>query len=148
MTLTRPVLGACQSFTLTLAALLLAASCCLPLALCRADAELPTTRLGVTRGIVVVLGEPNCASALNLARNAECLVYAQLPNADDVAAARQRADAAGLYGRRIWIDQGSYDQLHLADNLADGLVAVGSAGSCTRKARRSLATKNWSSRFQ
>ncbi len=84
-------------------------------------------RLGVSRGIFVVLGDPQCELAMKLARQKDLLVYVQLPNADAVQAARRAADAAGLYGTRLYIEQGPAAKLHLADNLADALVAVGDA---------------------
>jgi len=82
-------------------------------------------RIGVTRGICVVLGDAGCERALQLADDSELLIYLQLPRAEDVLAAREIADKAGLYGNRIFIEKGSPAKLHLADNLADALIAVG-----------------------
>ncbi len=90
-------------------------------------ADLVLQQIGVSRGLCVVLGEPKCELALKLARETELLIYVQLPRAEDVETARRAADAAGFYGRRVYVDQGPLAKLHLADNLADALVAVGDA---------------------
>ena len=82
-------------------------------------------QIGVTRGICVVLGNAGCERALQLVRQSELLIYLQLPRAEDVQAACRAADEAGLYGNRIFIEKGSLARLHLADNLADALIAVG-----------------------
>ena len=84
-------------------------------------------QIGVTRGICVVLGDVECERALQLARQSELLFYLQLPHAEQVQTACRAADQAGLYGNRIFIEKGSLVQLHLADNLADALIAVGPA---------------------
>jgi outer membrane protein assembly factor BamB len=85
--------------------------------------------IGVTRGICVVLGDAGCERAVQLVRQSELLVYLQLPRAEDVQAARQTANEAGLYGNRIFIEKGSLARLHLADNLADALIAIGQASN-------------------
>ncbi|HCO93250.1 MAG TPA: hypothetical protein DIU00_04740, partial [Phycisphaerales bacterium] len=59
-------------------------------------------RIDVKRGICVVLGDAECERALQLARQSELLIYLQLPRAEDVQAAREIADEAGLYGKRIF----------------------------------------------
>ena len=82
-------------------------------------------QIGVTRGICVVLGDDGCERTLQLAGNSELLIYLQLPRSEDVQAAREIADEAGLYGNRIFIEKGATSKLHLADNLADVLIAVG-----------------------
>lgn len=83
--------------------------------------------IGVKRGICVLLGDPNCELALELARESELLIYIQLPQAEDVEKARKIADDAGLYGTRIFVDRGPLERLHLADNIADAVIAVGGA---------------------
>ncbi len=84
-------------------------------------------KIGVRRGICVVLGDTKCELALKLTRSSELLIYVQLPRAADVESARRAADAAGLYGTRIFVEKGELTRLHLADNLADALVAVGAS---------------------
>jgi outer membrane protein assembly factor BamB len=76
---------------------------------------------GATRGICVVLGQPGCELALDLAKNTELLIYTQLPQAQDFDAACRKVDDAGFYGTRIFLGKGS-QKLHMADNVAD--VAV------------------------
>ncbi len=83
--------------------------------------------VGSRRGVCVVLGEPRGALAQELARRTDWLIYTQLPEAREVAAARRSADTAGLYGSRLFIEQGPSDHLYLADNLADAVVVPGDA---------------------
>lgn len=85
-------------------------------------------RLGATKGLCVVLGDRDCETSLRLLQDTALTVYLQLPKAEDVANARRIADARGVYGRRLFIDQGAVDHLQLADNLADALVATADAG--------------------
>lgn len=80
--------------------------------------------LGSDQGICVVLGDPNCEYALDLARKTDLLVYVQLPKIEDADRARDAAHKAGLDRSQIQIDQGNLRRLHLADNLADGLVLL------------------------
>ncbi len=83
--------------------------------------------IGVKRGICVLLGDPTCKLALELARESELLIYVQLPQAKNVEKVRKVADDAGFYGTRIFVDKGPLKRLHLADNIADAIVAVGRA---------------------
>src|SRR5262249_26211322 len=66
-------------------------------------------------------------AALTLAQKTELLIYVQLAKAEDVEKARRAADAAGLYGRRVYIEQGDLKSIHLANNLSDEIIARGSA---------------------
>jgi len=84
-------------------------------------------RVGVTRGICVMLGDPTGELAIELARTSERIVYVQLPQAEQVAHTRRAADAAGFHGTRIFVAKGPPSRLHLADNLADVLIALGAA---------------------
>jgi outer membrane protein assembly factor BamB len=81
--------------------------------------------IGVRRGICALLGDPTCELALELVRESELLIYIQLPQAKDVEKARKAAHDAGFYGTRIFVDKGPLKRLHLADNTADAVVAVG-----------------------
>lgn len=81
-------------------------------------------KAGVQRGICVVLSDRPAPLAVELARASDFLVYVQLPTADRVDALRKAADQQGLLGNRIFVGQGAWSHLHLADNLAD-LVVVG-----------------------
>ena len=84
-------------------------------------------KIGVTRGICVVLGEPKSVErlAFRLAGRSELLIYIQLPQERDVQTLRKTADEAGFYGRRIFVEKGPLTKLHLADNTADALIAIG-----------------------
>ena len=46
-------------------------------------------KIGITRGICVVLGDNKCELALELARDSELLIYVQLRRAKDVEKARR-----------------------------------------------------------
>ncbi|UCC99354.1 MAG: hypothetical protein JSW66_05605, partial [Phycisphaerales bacterium] len=84
-------------------------------------------KLGTERGICVVLGDSRCELAFEIARRSNLLVYVQLPGSEDVDQARRKAEAAGLDAGRVQIDRGVSGRLHLADSIADGLIAVGDA---------------------
>jgi len=79
------------------------------------------------KGICVVLGDPRCELALGLAKDSELLVYVQVQNEEDRQAACQAADAAGLYGTRIYVASSGAGRIGLADNLADAVVAASDA---------------------
>ncbi len=85
------------------------------------------SEVGVTRGICVILGDARCELALQLAKKTDLLIYVQLPQARDAQAACEIVDDAKLYGTRIFVESGALTELHLADNLADVLIAVGQA---------------------
>ncbi len=82
-------------------------------------------KIGVTRGICVVLGDAKGELAVKLARDSELLIYVQSPRVKDVETIRKAADDAGFYGTRIFVDKGPFKNLNLADNVADAVVAVG-----------------------
>ena len=63
----------------------------------------------VRRGYCLVLGSGTGRLAYELARKTELLIYGVEPDPAKVDAARKALDAAGLYGTRIWIEQGSLD---------------------------------------
>ncbi len=84
-------------------------------------------KIGVSRGICLVLGDAKCELAMELANKTELLVYVQLPQDEEVEAARRAVDAAGLYGTRVYVEKGGLSKIHLADNIADVVIAVGSA---------------------
>jgi outer membrane protein assembly factor BamB len=84
-------------------------------------------KIGVTRGICVVLGDSDCELALELARDSELLIYVQLRLAEDVEKARRIVDEAGFYGTRIFVEKGPLSELHIGDNLADAVIVVGGA---------------------
>jgi SAM-dependent methyltransferase len=93
--------------------------------ICQARQDQPTLeRIGVTRGICVVLGDKRCEYALELARDSKLLVYVQLRRAKDLEKARKTVDEAGFYGTRIFLEKGPLARIHLADNLADAVIVL------------------------
>jgi len=85
-------------------------------------------QVGVTKGICALPGDISCKLALDLARESDLVLYVQLADAAEVEAARRRAYDAGLYGTRIFVERGPAEHLFLADNVADAVVATGTAG--------------------
>jgi len=94
-------------------------------------------KIGTTRGICVVLGDPKCQLALELTRASELLVYVQLADAPQVQTARSAVDKHGM-GTRIFVAQGKPTRLLLADNVADALIAVGPSDVSQAEALRVL----------
>lgn len=76
-----------------------------------------------SNGICAVLGLPDArgpALVTDLAKG-HALVYFQSPSAEEVLAVRKAADAAGLLGKRVFVDRGPLQRIHLADNLAGSI---------------------------
>ncbi len=86
-------------------------------------------QIGVTKGICALPGDRACELALSLARATDLMFYVQLPGAAEVESARRRAYDSGLYGTRIFVEQGPVDHLLLAGNVADAVIATGAAES-------------------
>ena len=91
------------------------------------DAQGILKRVGLDRGICVLLGSGPSPVPVEVARASELTVFVQLPRPEQVAIVRQAADVVGLLGRRVFVDQGSAQHIHLADNLADAVVLLGEA---------------------
>jgi len=81
------------------------------------------------KGICAIVGAENANLAVGLAQAGELIVYLQMADAKAVEAARRDAQAAGLLNGRVYVEQGTCDCVHLADNLADALVLYGEAAS-------------------
>ena len=90
-------------------------------------------KIGVKRGVVAVLDVPgaDASSVIDLTNSSELTVYFQSANDDQISAVRNAADNAGLLGRRIFVDAGSLDSIHLADNVADSILVSPSARGMT-----------------
>jgi len=90
-------------------------------------------RLGIDRGICVLLDTAPAGLAAALAEQSRLSVYLQLPTEEGTEAARRQVDAAGLLGTRVYVERGPWSQIHLADDLADAVVvtprALRSAGA-------------------
>ncbi|HOW65901.1 MAG TPA: PQQ-binding-like beta-propeller repeat protein [Verrucomicrobiota bacterium] len=90
----------------------------------QSSAEALLRQIGVTKGICALPGDRDCKLALSLARESELIFYVQLTEEAEVEAARQLAYDAGFYGTRVFVEQGPRDHLHLADDIADALIAA------------------------
>lgn len=77
------------------------------------------------RGICVVLGDSQGEFSRELARQSEWRVYQQSPDAAELLTCRREADSAGLLGTRVFVQQGPWSHLNLADNLADAVIVRG-----------------------
>ena len=94
------------------------------------QAKAALERIGIEKGICVILGLPPTGRpglVAEVARGSELLVYFQSPDADEVARVRQAAETAGLLGSRVFVDQGDWGSIHLADNLAGAVLVAPSA---------------------
>jgi len=89
-------------------------------------------KIGLRKGICVVLDDEKCELALDLARGTDLVVYVQLSRSEAVGAARLAADQAGLYGTRIFVEGGKATHIHLADNVADAVVGTGMTSRALR----------------
>ncbi len=82
-------------------------------------------QLDSPRGICVIVDDRDAKLAIELAKASELLVYVQLPNAEAVQSARRAVEKTGLLNVRVFVEQGTNDRIHLADNLADIVAAAG-----------------------
>jgi outer membrane protein assembly factor BamB len=97
------------------------------------QADLLATQLarqaGKLKGYALAIGSREAGLAEALAARTELHVVAVLPNADAVAAERERLLATGLYGKRVWVTSVN-DAAHLpfAPYFADLVVVAGAVG--------------------
>jgi hypothetical protein len=80
------------------------------------------TPVGVRRGVSTVLGLPQAGQpdfVIELARQGEQLVYFQSPDAEEVLAVREAAEAAGQPGNRVFAAEGGFGRIHLASSGRD-----------------------------
>ncbi len=80
-------------------------------------------KIGVKKGICVVAGNASDALPLELARASELLIYVQFDEEAKAESLRRAAEAAGLLGTRVYVEKGGLGRLHLAENLADAVLA-------------------------
>ena len=95
-------------------------------------------RLPSAPGIAVLLDPQPAELAIKLAGQGEWTIYCQLPSDAQVAATRQRVDRAGLLGTRIYVEKGTWNHLHLADNLADAVIVTRQAAAAASIERNEL----------
>ena len=82
--------------------------------------------LNLNKGICVILGQSknvNPKYIMDLALNSKLTFYFQSEKEEEVLAVRKLADAAGLLGSRIFVDNGSTKEIHITENLADIVIA-------------------------
>jgi outer membrane protein assembly factor BamB len=94
--------------------------------------------IGIERGIAMLLGDRDGKLAVALARASELTIYAQSPDPQEVAAARRTAEAAGLLGTRVYVGQGDYRRLHLAEDIADAIIVTRSSAAAQKIAEGEL----------
>jgi outer membrane protein assembly factor BamB len=102
------------------------------------QAQRVLSRLGGERGICVLLDATPADLAVALARQSRFVMYLQLPSDQATADARARVDAAGFLGSRIYVEKGSWSQIHLADNLVDAVVVTPAAAPSAARYRGEL----------
>ncbi len=78
--------------------------------------------LDSTRGICVVLGKSTADLVIDLAQSSELTIFVQSTSDKDVLRTRKKLDEAGLLNTRVYVEQGTTSQIHLAANLADIVV--------------------------
>ncbi|MBL7044967.1 MAG: PQQ-binding-like beta-propeller repeat protein [Pirellulaceae bacterium] len=93
----------------------------LPAAEVSGESKSASERIGVQRGVCVVLGLvrgelADCVRQGSI--DGDYVVYFQSPNADEVAILREAGQKAGVLGTQLFVDQGDWNCIHLADNLA------------------------------
>ncbi len=84
-------------------------------------------KIGTQNGIVCLLGLEKSGDAsfpVDLAKSSKLKVYFQSSDAKQVRAVREKAEAAGLLGSRLFADQGSGMEIHLANNIADAILVL------------------------
>jgi outer membrane protein assembly factor BamB len=79
-------------------------------------------KMGVVKGICLLVGDAGVHAA-DLAKRTELTILVQVSGAAQAAKLRTDLDAAGLLGRRVYVQEGDAKRLHLADDLADVLIA-------------------------
>jgi len=96
-------------------------------------------RIGVGRGICVLLDDGPADLAVAMARRSALTIYVQLLSDEAVDKARSRVDAAGMLGTRVYVEKGDAARIHLADNLADAVVVT----PAVREAAKAHGTELW-----
>ncbi len=76
-----------------------------------------------SRGFCLVLGVETGRLAYELARRTELTIYCLEPDAAKVQAARAALDAAGVYGGRVFVDRGDFDDIPYSNYFANLIVS-------------------------
>ncbi len=96
-------------------------------------------QIRVNKGICVLLSPHPNGLAVALARQSELTVYVQLPTEKAAQQTRWELDGTGLLGTRIYVEEGPWSRIHLADNLADALVVTDAGAKTLPEDRNELA---------
>ena len=93
-----------------------------------AESDFDPQRLEIDRGVIAIIGaEPSdLESIIELGLQGELILYVQTPDQVLANVIRSRADDAGLLGRRLFVQTGSAETIHLGDNVADRIVIANS----------------------
>ena len=83
---------------------------------------------GVTKGYCLILGGDG-RLALELARRTDLQIYVAEPDAAEAERARERLDAAGVYGARVCVDQRALSDLRYPRYFANLIVYQEAVGS-------------------
>jgi len=86
-------------------------------------AEAIVMESGVKKGYCLVLGAERGRLAYQLAKHTELTIIGVEPDMEKVRAARLALDAAGLYGKRVTIDQGELSALPYSNYFANLIVS-------------------------
>jgi len=78
---------------------------------------------GVKKGYCLVYGCGTGRLAFELAKRTDLKIIGIEPDAGKVASARRALDAAGVYGARVTVEQGSLDNLPYSDYFANLIVS-------------------------
>lgn len=84
-----------------------------------AAAEAIVAHSGVTRGYCLVLGAVDGRLGCEIARRTDLLVYCLCPDDRALQRVRRTADAAGLYGSRVWAERGSPSHMRFSSYFAN-----------------------------
>jgi len=101
-------------------------------------AEAPDTGLPLRQGVAVVLGlaaDGGRGVLTDLAERERWMVLFQSPDPRETTAVREWAEERGLLGDRVFVAQGGYGRIVLADNLA-------TAAWCRRPRRERSLRRN------
>ncbi len=79
------------------------------------------------KGICIVLGNDDPLLPINMARQTKLTIYTQSPNFEAAQKTREAAENAGLLGSRIYVSEGDFSKVHLANDLADAAFLFGKA---------------------
>ncbi|MBN2022318.1 MAG: PQQ-binding-like beta-propeller repeat protein [Pirellulales bacterium] len=88
------------------------------------DADAVLERLDSPRGICVLLADAPAEPAAALAARSELTIHVQHPDRQVVESARASLDKLGLLGTRVFVEEGPWAPIHLADQLADAVVVL------------------------